>query len=110
MLVIAVCAGTAAALRPGQEQADLNVRAVADSHYQSFKPLIPAFEREHNVKVNLNLLSGRAIALRLGQLFMSNKSEEQMPDLVEMEIGLVGRFFRPPVEEVGFLPLNDRLK
>ena len=32
------------------------------------------------------------------------------PDLVEVEINRIGKFFRPPVEEVGFLPLNDLLK
>ena len=27
-----------------------------------------------------------------------------------VEIGSVGKFFRPAVSHVGFLPLNDRLK
>ena len=31
------------------------------------------------------------------------------PDLAEIEISLVGRFFRPPLDEVGFRPLDDFL-
>jgi arabinosaccharide transport system substrate-binding protein len=33
-----------------------------------------------------------------------------VPDAVEIEIGSVGRFFRPPVEQVGLLPLNDLIR
>jgi arabinosaccharide transport system substrate-binding protein len=110
MLVISLLSGVAVSLRPGQTKADLTIWVFADSHYKPFQSLVEKFSKENHVSVNLNLLSGRAEVVRLGQLFMSDPNSEQIPDLVEMEIGLVGRFFRPPVEEVGFLPLNDRLK
>jgi arabinosaccharide transport system substrate-binding protein len=111
MLVIALVAGAVVAFRPSQEKADLTVWVFADSHYKAYKPLIPAFEREHNVKVNLNLLNARALAVRLTSLFMAGEERsDETPDLVEMEIGLMGRFFRPPVDDIGFLPINDRLK
>ncbi len=32
-----------------------------------------------------------------------------MPDATEIEIGGIGRYFRPPVDQVGFLPLNKLL-
>src|SRR5687768_9921274 len=107
MMVIALIAGAVVAVRPEQQKADLTVWVFADSHYKSYKPLIPEFERKHNVKVNLNLLNMRALAIRLTSLFMADKYSEEIPDLVEIEIGSIGRFLRPPVEEVGFLPLND---
>ena len=40
---------------------------------------------------------------------MADPMSEEIPDLVEMEISLVGRFFRPPLKEVGFLPLDAQL-
>jgi arabinosaccharide transport system substrate-binding protein len=110
MIVIALLAGAAVLVRPEQPKADLTVWVFADSHYKAYKPLIPEFERKHNVKVNLNILNARALAVRLTSLFMADQHSEETPDLVEMEIGLMGRFFRPPVRDVGFLPINDRLQ
>jgi arabinosaccharide transport system substrate-binding protein len=110
MIAVALISGVAVSLRPQPRRADLTVWVFADSHYRTFQQIIPNFEKQHNVKVNINLLNGRALALRLGQLFMADSHGDALPDVLEMEIGLVGRFFRPPVNEVGFLPLNDRLK
>jgi arabinosaccharide transport system substrate-binding protein len=110
MLIIALISGIAVSLRPGQKKAQLTVWVFADSHYKSFQPLVKNFAEKHNVTVNLNVLSARAEALRLGQLFMSDPTSDQIPDVAEIEIGLVARFFRPPVDQVGFLPLNDLLK
>ena len=111
MLVIALVSGVVVALRPEQRKADLTLWVFADSHYKAYQPLIPQFEREHNVTVNLNIVNARALALRLTSLFMAgNERAEEIPDLAEVEISLIGRFFRPPVPEVGFLPLNDRLE
>jgi arabinosaccharide transport system substrate-binding protein len=107
MMIVALIAGAVVAVRPEQRKADLTVWVFADSHYKSYKPLIPEFERKHNVTVNLNLLNMRALAIRLTSLFMADKHSEEIPDLVEIEIGSIGRFLRPPVKEVGFLPLND---
>ena len=109
MLIIALIAGVVVAFRPSQEKADITVWVFADSHYKAYKPLIPEFEKKHNVRVNLNILNARALAVRLTSLFMSADATDEMPDLVEMEIGLMGRFLRPPVKDIGFMPLNDRL-
>ena len=110
MMIIALVAGAVVAVRPGQEKADLTVWVFADSHYKAYKPLIPQFEQQHHVKVNLNVLNARALGVRLTSLFMADKPSDETPDLVEMEIGLMGRFLRPPTKYIGFLPLNDRLK
>lgn len=110
LLVIAVVAGVAAAFRPAPRKADLTVWLFAESHHRTYLKLIPEFERKHNVTVNLSLLNGRAVVTRLGQMFMKDLHDPEIPDLVELEIGLAGRFFRPPVREIGLLPLDDRLK
>src|SRR5688572_28225816 len=110
MLIIALIAGAVVAVRPEQERADITVWVFADSHYKAYKPLIPEIERKHNVTVNLNILNGRALAVRLTSLFMAGDRIDETPDLVEMEISLMGRFFRPPIKDIGFLPINDRLK
>lgn len=109
LLVLALLSGVVVAFRPEQRKADLTVWVFADSHFKSFHPLIPAFEKKHNVKVNLNLLNGRAMSVRLGQLFMADPYSDELPDLCEVEINMIGRFFRPPLGEVGFRPLDDDL-
>ena len=59
--------------------------------------------------VDLKLISSRALDTRLSSLFRSNARGPDLPDVVDVEIGSVGRYFRPPVSEVGLLPLNDLL-
>src|SRR5688500_4976726 len=110
MLIVALATGTLVALRPTYRQADLTMWLFAHSHYKSFDPLIPSFQREHNIKVNLELMAFQAEQTRLRSLFMSDLRNPQIPDVVEIEIGQVGMFFRPPVDDVGFVPLNDILK
>lgn len=109
MMIVAVVSGVGVSLRSPQRKADLTLWVFADAHYKTFEPLVRKFEQANGVTVNLNLLSARAEVVRLGQLFMSDPTSDEIPDLVELEIGLVSRFFRPPLEEVGLLPLNDRL-
>lgn len=106
LAAIALLAGAAVSVRPAQPKADLTIWIFAESHYQIYRRLLPTFEQENHVKVNLNLLNARGETIRLGQLFMADLDNPELPDLAEMEISLVGRYFRPPVNEVGFLPLN----
>jgi arabinosaccharide transport system substrate-binding protein len=108
MLIIALLCGATILLRPSEApRGELTVWVFADAHYKSFQPLVEKFGQQHHCKVNLQILSGRALAVRLNQLFMADPHSDQIPDVVEMEISLVGRFFRPPVQDVGFVPLND---
>jgi lactose/L-arabinose transport system substrate-binding protein len=43
-------------------------------------------------------------------MFMDRATGAALPDLCEIEIGSVGRYFRPGVDQVGFVPLNDFLE
>src|SRR5438309_160860 len=96
MILIASATGYFVCFRPPQRQADLTIWVFADSHYCTYQRLIEQFEKENHVKINLNLISGRALTLRLTSLFMSDPASPELPDLAEIEIGWVGQYFRPP--------------
>ncbi len=63
--------------------------------------------RRAGLETSVKLISTRALDVRLMSLF--NSLSLDVPDLAEVEIGSAGMYFRPPVEEVGFLPLNRYL-
>jgi arabinosaccharide transport system substrate-binding protein len=42
-------------------------------------------------------------------MFMADKESEELPDVCEIVIGSIGKFFRPPVDQIGLVPLNDYL-
>ena len=60
--------------------------------------------------VGIDLIAPAALDVRLLSLFMFAQPTSSSPDLVEVDLGSVGKFFRPSVGEVGFIPLNDYLK
>lgn len=110
MIVLALLSAIVIARRPAQRNADLDIWCFADAHYKAFEPLVKQYEREHGVSVNLNLVVARAMNVRLASLFMTNPTSPDLPDLAEIEIGTIGRYFRAPLEDVGFVPLNGYLK
>ncbi|MDQ3438803.1 MAG: extracellular solute-binding protein, partial [Planctomycetota bacterium] len=80
------------------------------AHYKAFEPLVEQYEKDHGVDVNLNVVVPRAMNVRLASLLMTDPASPDLPDLVEIEIGYIGRYFRAPLEDVGFIPLNGYLK
>ena len=109
MAVIALLAGAVVAMREPARQKDVVLWVFADSHAATYRSIIGTFERDTGITVDIQFLSGRALPVRLETMFMSGTRGRPLPDLVELEIGWVGRFFRAPVREVGFLPLNELL-
>src|SRR5438094_711422 len=93
MIVLAALSGVGVALRPGEKKAELTIWIFATQHDKMLRPLVDKFAKENHVTINLNLLNARAEILRLGQLFLADPQSREIPDLVELEIGLVGRFF-----------------
>lgn len=100
-------------------RADLEMWTFTESHWRTFNGVglkegqpFPKreFERETGKSVAIKLVQARALNTRLSMQFMGDIKGEEVPDVVEVEISNVGRFFRPPVDEVGFLPLNDLIK
>jgi arabinosaccharide transport system substrate-binding protein len=119
LLLIALLTGGAILLQPQAAQRDMTMWIFAASHAKSYRDGDPAsgtpgldvlFEQKTGQSVRIDLVAGRALDMRLISLFMTDAMGDQVPDLVEIEIGSVGKFFRPPLQEVGLLPLNDLIE
>jgi ABC-type glycerol-3-phosphate transport system substrate-binding protein len=120
MLALASASGAWLALREsGSPRADVVMWCFAESHVRAFtRPDLPAeqdtpeeiFERESGRSLDVIQVQYRALNTRLSTMIMSGTGWPEMPDAVEIEIGNVGRYFRPPVDEIGFLPLNDLIE
>ena len=68
----------------------------------------PSFLKENpGVSVDLQLVSGTALKQRLQAAF---QADLDVPDVCEIEITSAGSFFRGPLDGIGFIELNDRLK
>jgi len=91
-----------------EDETVLRMWTFATSHYETFVEAIPSFEEQHpRVKVDVQLVHGRAVTSRLQAAFWAGLD---VPDLVEVEISSVGRFFRGPLEDIGFVDVTDRLR
>src|SRR5690554_2472960 len=115
MLLMATVSGGWLLWRPAPPpRADLVVWVFAESHARTYRDrgedgspsLVERFEQRTGKRVDVQLISGRSQAVRLASIFMSQTTGDVVPDLVEVEIGQVGRYFRPPLSQVGFLPLD----
>ena len=75
-------------------------------HYDEYSARIPAFEAANpGVKVDLRLIS--KIHDKLLAAFLSGIGA---PDITEVEISSVGRFFKGSREEIGLVDLTDRVE
>jgi arabinosaccharide transport system substrate-binding protein len=77
--------------------------------------LIDRFQSRTGKSVRLDLIATAAMDVRLLSLFMfyrgnSSCADSACPDLVEVPIQSIGKYFRPSVADVGFLPLNGYLE
>jgi len=105
MLVVFAATGLTLHFAPAKKRADLEVWIFAKTHYDSYQRILPEFlERHPDRTVDLQLISGRALFQRLNAAFLSGKGA---PDMAEIEISLVGQFFRGPLDEIGFVDLTD---
>jgi arabinosaccharide transport system substrate-binding protein len=114
LALIAVAAGIVVAIRPAPARTDLTLWVSADQHARLYRagPL-DDFTRSTGKTVRLDLIAPAALDVRLLSLLMTTAggtSVESAPDLVELDLGSVGKFLRPPVDRVGLLPLNDYLR
>ncbi len=106
LLVLAGLSGALVALRPTPPRATLNYWIFAEAHRHELTPILDGFARERGITYDLDLVAGNALGTRLESLFMSQARGPQVPDLVNIEVHQVGRFFRPPVAGMGFLDLT----
>jgi arabinosaccharide transport system substrate-binding protein len=112
LTVLAVGAGSGITLVEKFTQAsdprpDLIMATFAKDHVEAYLPAIAAFEKANNCKVQIQLVSQRALT---GRLQSAMQVGAEVPDMVELLGGTMGVFVRGPVKDVGFLDLNDRVK
>lgn len=128
MIALALAGSTLVLLRRPAKSADLTAWVFDQSHANilrsgglSGRPpflgiyqpsLAEEYQKLSGRSVGVNLISSRALDIRLLSLFMSDGPSRRagMPDLAEVEINSVGKYFRPPLDDVGFLPLNRYLE
>ncbi len=90
-----------------RERPDLVLAIFARQHAVAYVPAIAEFEKEYGVRVQLQVVSARALQSRLQA---SLQVGAEVPDMVELLDGTMGTFTKGPLEDVGFLDLTDRLK
>jgi arabinosaccharide transport system substrate-binding protein len=98
-------------------RADLVVWVFADDNARTYRQrppdggpsLIEQFHQQTGKTVQVDLIAQRALDVRLLSLFMA-PGTGTVPDLVEIDVSSVGKYFRPPIGEVGLLPLNGFLE
>lgn len=109
ILLLAIVTGTAhvaMSFRRQAEKPDLVMAIFAPNHEAAYREVLGEFERKHGVKVQLQLVSQRALQSRLQSALLTGAD---VPDLVELLEGTIGYFSRGPLEDVGFVDLTDRL-
>jgi len=118
MIIAALVTGLIGWFRPAPVKTDLTVWTFTDLHARMFRgdgattepTLVDRYRERTGQSVGITLIGGQAINVRLNSIFDNGTaSQTDVPDLVEVEVSSVGRFFRPPTNQIGFLPLNDRL-
>ncbi len=113
MLAIALASGAVVAMRRPAARADLTVWVFAQSHADIYRgrrdgpSLVDLFQAQTGRSLNVNLINSRALDTRLLSLMMSGATGDKVPDVVELEIGSVGKYFRFPPEKVGLLQLDS---
>jgi arabinosaccharide transport system substrate-binding protein len=121
LLILAIASGTVVLTRPTEPRPSLLIWCFADSHARTYRDaytsgntpfpsLLDQFHTNTGLTARVQLIGQLAEDLRLVSLFMSSHSNDSAPDLCEIEINAVGKFFRPPADDVGLLPLNHYLQ
>lgn len=87
---------------------DATIWLFADSNARALGPAVAKYEAGRAGQLRIETMNPSAMATRLMSLFMNGSGPT--PDLVEIEVGSVGAYFRPPADQIGFLPLNDFLQ
>ena len=108
LLVIAVAATSlrvAVAARRAP-RADLVLATFVSSHYETYRKVIPDFERQRGITVQLQFASAISLQSRLQNAMLSGGD---VPDMAELVEGSLSFFARGPREDIGLLDLTDRV-
>src|SRR5581483_9735362 len=118
MLVLALISGVFVTSRPDPPHSKMSLWTFAESHKRSYdgeehsvgEPPATKYTRTTGNSLDVVLMNIRAEDVRLLSIFNTHGRDQIVPDAVEVEISKIGKFFRPPLADIGFLPLNDFLK
>ena len=110
MLLLCFIAGVNIYRRQTTPPDGLQFWVFAERHYEAYQREINGPISKNIGPVNLQLVQSSAMTRQL-QLDISNSfSGKDVPDVVEIDIGQVGVFFRPPNSDIGFEPLGPYLE
>src|SRR4051812_49063829 len=108
LLLIAILSSLTFALtHQNGRPAELVLAVFSAQHYAAYTEVLPKFEREHHVKVNLQRVDNQSLEARLQSAIVSNTDG---PDLTEISEGTLGFFTRGPESDFGFADLTDLVK
>lgn len=88
-----------------QPEPDLVFSIFATQHGRAYEQAVRDFEHEHDVRVEVEVVNWRSLQNRVQAAFLA---DTPVSDMVEIQ-GDIGYFIRGPLDEVGFLPLDDRI-
>ena len=115
LLIFAIAGGAALlTLQPTRCPSDQVLWVFDPSHADTYQlpsgpqpALTTLYRTQTGRPVSIRMMASRALDARLLSLILSNTTGPQVPDLVEIEIGSVGKYFRASPEHSGLLPLDD---
>jgi arabinosaccharide transport system substrate-binding protein len=108
-LLIALATGASLVVTGPTESAqrpDLIYATFSKEHATAYETAIADFEREHHVRIQLQVVDQRALQ---GRLQASLQVGADVPDMVELLDGTLGIFTQGPIEDVGFVDLTERV-
>ncbi|HTV19834.1 MAG TPA: extracellular solute-binding protein, partial [Polyangiaceae bacterium] len=79
----------------------------SDHHAKMYLEVIPRFEREHGVRVEIQRADFQSFEARLQSAIVANTD---VPDLAELPEATLGFFTRGPEADFGFMDLTERVK
>src|SRR5439155_19413674 len=94
--------------RPQPFKGQIQYWTFAQTHYDEYVERVKDFEKLHpGVTVRVSKVQDTNLRDKLAAAFLSDTNA---PDLAEIEISHVGRFFQGRASDIGFLDLTDRLR
>jgi arabinosaccharide transport system substrate-binding protein len=122
LLFAAAASGIAVWRQPDPPRPDLEIWSFDENQVKVIRDPIPdspdrfapsllqQFQSQTGLSAAASLMGQMGEDVRLASAFMSGPSGGAAPDLCEIEIHSIGQFLRPPVDDIGLLPLNDFLQ
>ena len=114
LLLLFAMIGSVGLLWHRADQVDQVVWVFDPSHADTYQlasgeqpSLLQLYQQQTGRKVQVQLMAARALDARLLSLILSDARGKNVPDLVEIEIGSVGKYFRASPDHNGLLPLDE---